>query len=203
MLTKYGLNVPYILCVSALYHHKNIVALVDEFARIHRSLPQGMALVIAGDHPEPNYLREVVEAIEWGRINRRVRLLGPVPYDDLPSLYAGSSLHVFPSLCENFPNILIEGLASGAPTICARVEPFIEIAGDAVEYFEPQVREDLGEVIVRLLRDQVRRKELQARGRARAETFSWQKTGERVNHLLNDVVRSRSARCSPQGLRLE
>jgi len=119
-LASLGVRRPYVLAVSHFYHYKNYVELVRGFAHARPRLPKDVTLVIAGGEHEVDYAARVRHTIELEGVQDCVQLLGEVPYKDLPPLYAAASLFVFPSSCENFPNILVEGMASGAPTLASR-----------------------------------------------------------------------------------
>jgi glycosyltransferase involved in cell wall biosynthesis len=123
VLSRFGLARPYVLSVSHFYHYKNFVELVEGFAIARRRLPSGMRLAIAGAEHERAYAAEVRAAIARAGLASHVTLLGAVPGADLPPLYAAASAFVFPSTCESFPNILVEGMASGALTLVSNRQP--------------------------------------------------------------------------------
>ena len=72
---------------------------------------------------------------------------GTVPHEQLNAHYAAANLCVFASSCENMPNILLEGMASGLPIACSNRGPMSEILGDAGLYFDPEVVDSIAEAI--------------------------------------------------------
>ena len=62
---------------------------------------------------------------------------GPVPFSKLHVHYNDHDIFVFPSSCENMPNILIEAMASGLPIVCSDRGPMPEVLGDGGSYFNP------------------------------------------------------------------
>jgi glycosyltransferase involved in cell wall biosynthesis len=184
VLAGLGLRRPYVLSVSHFYHYKNFVELVQGFARARSRLPPEAVLAIAGGESNNDYAGRVRSAIAEAGVESSVKLLGEVPYADLPPLYAAAHLFAFPSSCENFPNILVEGLASGAPTLASRVGPMQEIAQDGAAYFDPFDPEDIGRTIADLWSDAPRREALRQRGIAQAGRYDWAETARQLLPVL-------------------
>jgi glycosyltransferase involved in cell wall biosynthesis len=183
-LARLGLRRPYVLSVSHFYHYKNFVELVRGFARARPRLPPEATLAIAGGEHNTEYAAQVRAAIAEAGIASSVKLLGEVPYADLPPLYAAAHLFAFPSSCENFPNILVEGLASGAPTLASRVGPMQEIARDGAAYFDPFDPDDIARAISEAWSDAPARDSLRQRGIAQAGRFDWEETARQLLPVL-------------------
>jgi len=188
VLSRSGIEGPYILAVGDFYSHKNFIELVIGFSRARCSLPNGLKLVVAGTHTEAAYTTSVRRTIAREGLEDRVILTGQFPYRDLPALCAAATLFVFPSCCESFPNILVEGLSSGVPTLSSSAGPMPEIAGDGAEYFDPSQPDEIAAGIVRLLGDRPRAEQLARRGLAQAARFSWEATALRLGALLDEAA---------------
>ena len=93
-------------------------------------------LLIAGawDERYPE-AEQRVAALELGD---SVTFLGPVAEADLPALYAGAELFVFPSLYEGFGLPVLEAMACGTPVICSNVSSLPEVAGSAALQVDPR-----------------------------------------------------------------
>lgn len=187
VLSRLGLRAPYLLSVSHFYFYKNLVELVDAFALARPRLPPGTVLALAGGHSDAATTREVREAIARGGLSEHVRLLGEVPHEDLPALYAACALFVFPSTCESFPNILVEGLASGAPTLASNLGPMPEIAGDGAEYVDPFDRAALAAKLVALVSDPAACEGLRQRGLLRVRRYSWESSARALLSVFEEV----------------
>jgi len=185
---RYGLPERYLLSVSQFYFYKNFVELVDAFARAQPSIPEDIVLVIAGAEHEAGYAAAVRARVAAHRLGHRVRLLGAVPYADLPALYAGALAFVFPSTVENFPNILVEGLASGAPTFASKLGPMPEIAADGAAYFDPYDVDDIARALVKACNDADLRARLRERGLRRAERYSWGATARALLDVFEEAA---------------
>ncbi len=193
VLQRHGLNAPYLLSVSQFYRYKNLVELVQGFARALPALPPTMSLVLVGSEPEPDYSLEVRQAIKKAGVDDRVRILGHVPDAELPPLYASAAMFLFPSTCESFPNILLEAMGSGAPVLSSDRCSMPEIAGDGAFYFNPFQPQEIADLVVSLWRDQGRLKALSERGTARARGFSWDLTAAQLLEQLEKVGSGQSS----------
>jgi glycosyltransferase involved in cell wall biosynthesis len=184
MLEQLGIRRPYILSVSQFYAYKNFVELVVAFSRARRFLPDDVTLCIAGAEHEQDYAAAVRRVIQHEGLQDRVRLLGQIPYDKLPPLYAAASMFVFPSTCENFPNILIEAMASGVPTLASKLVSMPEIAGDGAAYFDPFNADEIAEQIGYYWANEPARESLRARGIERSQRYSWNETARALLGVL-------------------
>ena len=104
-----------------------------------------------------------------------VRVAPYVADDELPSLYRGASVFVFPSRFEGFGMPVVEAMACGTPVVCSTHPSLDEAAGDAA------VRVDVesAAAIARGIDEaRERRDELVPKGIAHAARFTWRATGE-------------------------
>jgi glycosyltransferase involved in cell wall biosynthesis len=168
---RYGLGERFVLYVGTIEPRKNLSSLLDGFAqrRLAGDLPH--QLVCAG--PYGWLSRDVEQRIERFGVKDAVRVLGYVPFEDLPAIYTLAEMFVFPSLYEGFGLPVVEAMACGAPVLIGPVPALSEIAGDAAEYVDRLDADALGAAIVALARDEDRREELSWRGLQRARVFSW------------------------------
>jgi UDP-glucose:(glucosyl)LPS alpha-1,2-glucosyltransferase len=136
---------------------KGAVELVRAFARAR---PAGWRLVMAGGDPE----RLLAGASEAG-----VELLGQVAHADAMNLLARAEIACVPSLWDDpCPRAAIEALAQGCALVTSRRGGLPEIAGDAALFVDPANVEAFAAALTRLVEDEGLRRDLQARGRARA-----------------------------------
>jgi glycosyltransferase involved in cell wall biosynthesis len=157
----------YVLYVGINKPHKNLVRLVEAWQRVETDAQ----LVIAGAW-DPRYPEPKRRASSLG-IDDRVTFLGPVDDDDLPALYAGARLFVFPSLYEGFGLPVIEAMACGTPVACANTSSLPEVAGDAAALFDPHDAAGIAAVVGELLANEALRLKHRSLGLTRAAGFSW------------------------------
>ena len=160
-----------ILCASAALPHKNLERLITSVARL--APVHDVVLVLVG-HAGRDTERLAAHARRAG-VGERVRLTGWIERADLEGLYNLARVFAYPSLIEGFGMPLLEAMARGVPVASSNAAALAEVGGDAAEYFGPHDVAAMAAAIARLLDDETRRRELIARGRARAREFTWER----------------------------
>jgi alpha-1,3-rhamnosyl/mannosyltransferase len=192
---RLGLPERYVLYLGMNKPHKNLARLVQAWASVvthHRGLgdlggvgtPQ---LVIAG-RTDPRYPQAHMAAQRLG-LAGAVRFLGDVAEADLPALYSGADVFVFPSLYEGFGLPPLEAMACGAPVLCAATPALQEVVGDAALTFDPVNVEELAHVLLRVLGDADLRADLSQRGLVQAQRFSWKKAAQETLIVYRQALR--------------
>ncbi|MGA3403269.1 MAG: glycosyltransferase [Acetobacteraceae bacterium] len=118
-----GLGRPTLISVGLLIerkgHHLAIEAL--------RQLPE-FGLLVVGEGPEQARLAGLIEHYGLGD---RVRLLGPRPHAELPSLYGAADALVLASSREGWANVLLEAMACGTPVVASNIPGNPEVVREA------------------------------------------------------------------------
>ncbi len=183
---RYGLVGPYVLYVGTLRPRKNLVRLVEAFARL--SIGEGrLWLVLAGR--KGGLTDETLAAVKRLGLTDRVLFTGYVPDEDAPLLMAGARLFVLPSLYEGFGLPVLEAMACGVPVVCANVASLPEVAGDAALLVDPTDVAALAEAMRQALTDTDLRRDLIARGFRQAARFSWDRCAAETLAVLHWVGR--------------
>jgi glycosyltransferase involved in cell wall biosynthesis len=94
----------------------------------------------------------------------------------LERLYGEALALVHPALHEGFGLTPLEAMHAGVPVLAARSPGVVETCGDAAAWFDPHDPVGLAEALARIAGDEAQRRDLTARGRARAGAFSWAAT---------------------------
>jgi len=180
--TKYDLPESYFLYAAALLPHKNHARLLQAFKEIIAEIP-GTKLVLTGAWDKGQ--DTIASLISASGLQKDVIMLGWIPFEDIPSLYRGAEMFIYPSLHEGFGLPILEAMASGVPVVCSRIEPLVEIAGEAALLVDPYDQSDIARGILSVFRDNILRLKLIEAGILRAKTFTWERTASKTLAFLS------------------
>jgi glycosyltransferase involved in cell wall biosynthesis len=173
MRASLKLDLPYALYVGRLDPDKNVRRVVEAFAAEKDTSCRGHLLAIAGAKDfQSSGITDLVASLG---ITDRVRLLGYVEERHLVALYQECAVLCYPSLNEGFGLPPLEGMAAGVPVVTSNVSSLPEVVGDAAIQVDPFSVSAIAAGIASAL-DPVRGVELREAGRARARTFTWERT---------------------------
>jgi glycosyltransferase involved in cell wall biosynthesis len=105
----------------------------------------------------------------------------------LPEIFSRSDLFIFASSCENMPNTLVEGMASGLPIACSDRGPMPEVLGSGGVYFDPEDPASISAAIERLLRDDALRESVTVRATTLSNSYSWERCASETWAFLRDT----------------
>ena len=166
---------------------KNIEAVLECMAAAPPESAVGRArLDISGARAED--FRGVASRIESLRLGSRVRWLGHLPAEQMPSVIARSRVVVYPSLSEGFGFPLLEALAVGTPAVGSNRGSIPEIVGDAAVLVDPTDRLALNDALESVLTQPELRARLERAGRERARTYTWERCADMTLDLYRSVL---------------
>src|SRR5690606_32363999 len=112
-------DAPWLLAVAMMRPGDKLASyrlLADALARLK---DRPWSLLIVGDGPaHPT----VIEAFAAHGLTNRVHLLGTLPGDALPSIYAAADLLVWPAIREAYGMALLEAQAAGLPVVAGNTD---------------------------------------------------------------------------------
>jgi alpha-1,3-rhamnosyl/mannosyltransferase len=179
---RYRLPEDYLLYFGINKPHKNLLRLVEAYARLRHAPP----LVLAG-RADPRYPQARHRAAAFGMADRVV-FVGDVASVDVPALYSGATLFIFPSLYEGFGLPPLEAMACGVPVLCSDRSSLPEVVGDAALTFDPTDIESIADAMQRGLADGDLRASLRERGRVQAARFSWERTAQATLAAYREAI---------------
>lgn len=188
---KFGLRAPYVLFVGQLkVRSKNLTRLLEAFAGFRPQGPAGVRLVLAGRRPthEPYAATLLDEEIARLKLQEHVTELGHVADEDLPLLYNGAEVFLFPTLWEGFGLPVVEAMACGTPVITSNISCLPEVAGEAAILVDPHSVEEMVDALKRVCNDASLRQTLRARGFARAAEFTWRRAAQKTLRVYEEAL---------------
>ena len=180
---KYEIKKKYILSVGTIIERKNQASLVAAFHKINLSNYQ---LILVGGHSK--YQNQIEKYIQQNNV-QNVNFLNKVPFKDLPSLYQGASLFVYPSFFEGFGIPIVEALHSGVPVVAATGSCLEEAGGDGALYADPANINDLADKIMTILANKDLQKTLVEAGQKHVQKFAAERIAEELNEIYLNVAR--------------
>ena len=152
------------LTLSSFYAHKNL----ELIPRIIKLLPERLcsSVEFVLTLTEDEYRDRIGSDIPF-----QVRLIGPVPPPECPSLYAECDAMFLPTLAECFSASYPEAMKMGKPIITTDLGFARSICQDAALYFTPCDAQAAAEQIKRLIDDPILRRDLSESGRKRLTAF--------------------------------
>ncbi|MGB7630065.1 MAG: glycosyltransferase family 1 protein [Candidatus Deferrimicrobium sp.] len=185
MKARYGIHGSYILFVGYMEPKKNLPRLLRAFDKVRDRLPEPHALVLAG--PGGPSSKEVKRTATELSLGKALVLTGHVPPEELPLLYSGASLFVFPSLCEGFGLPPLEAMACGTPVVASNSTSLPEVVGSAGVLVDPLDTEDIARGMFEVLADKDLKAALVKRGIERSREFSWSRTARQTLGLYEEL----------------
>ena len=194
-ITRYTFERPFrILYVSGIDVYKHQWHVAESVAQLRRGgLPVALDLVGPAYPPALKRLKKILSRIDpQGEF---VHYSGAVPYTELYTRYAKANLYLFASSCENMPNILLEGMASGLPIACSNSGSMSEILGSAGVYFNPEDPQDITRALKELVSSPELRTEKARLSFEAVQAYSWDRCSKETFEFIADVFGTKDGKC--------
>jgi len=171
---------------------KGLSVLIDALPVISRFAPD-VKIFVAG----PGDPAEVIEGID-PQLRQRFEFLGKITESEKADFMSSVAVYVAPNTGgESFGIILAEALAGGACVVASDIPAFDDLLGHGEfgALFESESSTELAKVVIDLLRDEIKRKELSARGKERAKMFDWTVVAQQIYSVYEmSIVGSQKVR---------
>lgn len=170
-----GLPDQFILFVGTLEPRKNVVRLVEAYARLPKERPP---LMLVGG--KGWFYDEIYDRVEGLGLSEEVHFVGYVLAEELPWWYNAADLFVYPSLYEGFGLPPLEAMACGTAVIASTASSLPEVVGQAGLLVDPSDIEALAVAMEEVLADRDAQEQMRAAGLTQAQNFSWARTARQT-----------------------
>ena len=180
--------------IGNLLHLKGFDLGLKAFASFHRQFPTSEYWLI-GEGPEKGRLQKLAQRLQ---VAENVKFWGVLPRSQVLEKLAECDVLMHPALHDSSGWVSVEAMATGRPVIC------LDLGGTALQVTEEtgikvpvisaeQVVRDLAAGLGQLARDASYCARLGQAARERvAEHFNWEKKGQHVTHIYEQLLTVRS-----------
>lgn len=165
------LNYNYILYVGNAYPHKNLDRLITAC--------KDMTLVLAG--PKDYFYKQI-------KPRKNLIIKNNLSDPELSSLYQSAKMLVLPSIMEGFGLTILEAMQCNLPIAASNIPSIREIAGNSINYFNPNDPKDIKNVIINTLNSKPKNYS------KILSQFSWLKCAKETLNLYKESLEIRSIR---------
>ena len=135
---------------------------------------------------KPISMEEILSFVRHHQLEKNIILTGPLPLQEVRSLYAACDIFVLPSLAEGDPLVTLEAMASGKPVIGTKVGGITHQVRDGWNGFlvDPANEQQLADKIAYLIDNPDDRRRMGENSRRCAEEeFDWRMVAERLSSV--------------------
>ena len=183
VLNKYNIDKPYFISVGAGYSHKNLEAALKAFKNVTES--SLCEFIIVGK--DSDYINKLKVLCKELKIEEKVRFVGYVPDEDLPTLYNKAIAFVYPTLYEGFGLPILEAMACGTVVLCSNNSSLPEVYGDAAISFDANDIQEIEKSMNLILSNKDESIRLIELSKKRIAMFNWNITANEIIKLFNEM----------------
>ncbi|WP_304064307.1 glycosyltransferase family 4 protein [Pedobacter glucosidilyticus] len=179
---KYKLPQQYLLSVGTIETRKNQLLICKAL----KHLKQDIKLVIVGKVTA--YKQEILDFIQENHLTQQVIFLENVPFQELPLIYQGAKIFIYPSRFEGFGIPIVEALNSKIPVIAATGSCLEEAGGPDSLYVHPDDDIALTKAIEIVLKDEDLQANMIKKGLTYAENFNDESIAKNLNSVYLKTI---------------
>jgi glycosyltransferase involved in cell wall biosynthesis len=175
----------YMLYVGSIIDRKNLLRVVQAMTLLPPSLQ--IPLVVIGDGKE--YKQKVIDFVVKNGLKNRVIFIPKVIYQQLPEIYAGSTLFLYPSEYEGFGIPIIEAAFMRTPVITSDCSCLPEAAGKDALLVDPTSIDAIHHAMEKILTDNELRKNIIEKSyQYTVKNFGAKNTTDKVFEIYNTCL---------------
>lgn len=181
---KKAVREEFYLYVGGLEERKNIVFMISALEEAQDLIQHKIKLVLVSRLTSAT--RDVLQAIENSQLDITIR--ENISDDELGELYQKARGLINPSLFEGFGLPIIEAMLAETPVIVSKLEVFYEITSQLAYFFDPLVKAQLVNLIVKIEKKELPLDQFVVQGKKSAEKFLWSNMAKETIALYRKVL---------------
>ncbi len=179
---KYTQGKNYFIFIGTLHPRKNIAGLFKAFEKFKNESKSDFKLLIVGTKMFKT--KDIEKAFADSKYKDDIIFTGRLNPEDLHHVLASAYAMTFVPFFEGFGIPLIEAINCNVPVICSDTTSLPEVAGDAALFVNPFDIDDMKNAMIKITEDENLRNDLIEKGRKRKDSFSWDKTAEKLWNVI-------------------
>lgn len=188
---KYQITGNYILFVGNIEPRKNLKNLLLAYEKLDKATRDAHPLLLVGAKGwQDGEIFEIIKRLKSAG-NTVLRPSGYVSDADLPAIYSGATLFVYPSIYEGFGIPPIEAMACGVPVICSDNSSLPEAVGTSAITVDATSVNSIAQAITKTIASDKSLAKLTANGYTQVNNFSWGKSANYFLQMIDRVVDER------------
>jgi glycosyltransferase involved in cell wall biosynthesis len=174
----------YLLFIGNRMQYKNFTPVLEAFNECHGSEKDLFLVCVGGENFSPSER----SFISSRNLEKNIIHLHGISESKLNYIYQHALVFIFSSLCEGFGIPVVEAFANACPVILSDIPCFREVAQDAAMYFNPSSKEELGERIKRISKENSLRNKYVEAGKRRSMDFSWKRSADEHLKVYRSLI---------------
>ena len=184
---KYSLPDNYILFVGNIEPRKNISLLIDAYTKLPKEYSDKHPLLLVGAN---GWLSEkIFEKLDKAEKNG-YKIIRPNSYvddSDIPAVYSGAFMLVYPSHYEGFGMPPLEAMSCGVPVVVSDNTSLPEVVGEAGILVKSTDQKGILDAMVKIMSEDSLRKSLIQKGYEQTKKFSWDASAQKIYKALLEL----------------
>ncbi|HKL93415.1 MAG TPA: glycosyltransferase family 1 protein [Bacteroidales bacterium] len=136
---------------------------------------------------ELGYVEGMLKQLNLMHLLPHLALPGYLSNLDLPSIYSGANVFLYPSLRESFGIPILEAMACGTPVITSNTSSMPEVAGPEACLVDPEQPIEIANQLLKIENDATYRNTIIQYGLHRAAQFSWEHTARSILNIYQEI----------------
>ena len=180
---RYVTGGEYLFFMGNTEPRKNTRRVLRAYHLYRQQSAKRLPLLISGLKEED--LDRLLEEEQLQKLRPYLICPGYLPTIDMPALFCGASVFLFPSLSEGFGIPIIEAMACGIPVVTSNLSAMPEVAGEGGLLVNPFDEQEIASCVLELEQNPALYAQQQVYGLQRARKFSWKQNAT----LLMNIYR--------------